>query len=116
MVVFEYGEDLENVMHHCAFTMVGRKSFVAGTVMVCEGINLQTKTDLVHVGHGALNAYRYITQTLKPHVSRFLFDILPLIRCNIWATTSIRRQNSLTFPEQLWKGTQKKREKINTMK
>jgi hypothetical protein len=71
-------------MHHCAFTMVGRKSFGGGTVMVWEGINLQTKTDLVHVGHGALNPYRYITQTLKPHVSRFLFDILPLIRCNVW--------------------------------
>ncbi|KAH0815316.1 hypothetical protein GEV33_007475 [Tenebrio molitor] len=57
-------------------TMVGRESFGGGTLTVWGGINLQAKTDLVHVGQGALNAHRYITRILeshenaRPHVAR----------------------------------------------
>jgi transposase len=52
--------------------MVGRESFGGGTLMVWGGINLQAKTDLVHVGQGALKAHRYIAQILEPHVVPFV--------------------------------------------
>ncbi|KAH0813624.1 hypothetical protein GEV33_009166 [Tenebrio molitor] len=47
--------------------MAGKESFGGGTLMVWGGINPQAKRDLVHVGQGALNAHRYITQILEPH-------------------------------------------------
>jgi hypothetical protein len=51
--------------------MAGKESFGGGTLMVWGGINPQAKRDLVHVGQGALNAHRYITQILEPHVVPF---------------------------------------------